>query len=342
MFANRDNSRPIELGLVKEGYYENQSSSPTQFQTATEPSVNNSLFKGHNKDGIYYSLLMSMAAVCNGCLSRLVPGVSPFQMLLLRAFFVLIPFLIYFFYTKKLPELRASFTPLMICVGVSNAFGNAFFYFAVLKLSISETITVYSSSAIMNGVLASIFLGEPYRRIEKVLGAICFVGVILIVRPPFIFGSEAAAETVHSTIEMSRFTAGILAMLSMLFNSLGQVSNRAFKIKWHPTIITFYVNLSQVVLFQLFLMFSDQSKSLSFREYFMILLMAISNVVAVMASAKALELEKPSIVGLISYSQLVFSLAADLIFFGDVPSFTTIIGAGLIVGSCIYLIRNNE
>jgi len=167
------------------------------------------------------------------------------------------------------------------------------------------------------------------------------LGVILIVRPPIIFGSEddSAAGT-GST--MSHSTAGFYALLSAVAFSLYQIGVRASRTESDPFVTTFYTNANTILWFGLYFTFIGEYKTLTLFEYFGCFVFGVICLAGFVLISYALKYATPSIVGLLGYTQLVFSLIVDICIFADFPSSLTLAGATLIVGSCLYLVLKQK
>jgi len=225
--------------------------------------------------------------------------------------------------------------------GFCAAMSSVLFYVAMVKLSVSEVYTIFSTLAILNGLLGALILNEPYSTIEKIAGGVSFLGVVLIVRPPFLFGSEeVAADTEDSGLP--HWFAGVLALGSTLAYSLYQIGVRKIRSEVDPMVIAFYTNLNGVFWFGLYFIFFGEYKSSSFGEYFGCFIFGATYLVGNVVVSYALQHTTVSVVGLLGYSQLIFSLIVDILLFATFPSGLTLFGAALIVGSCLWLVTRKN
>lgn len=302
-------------------------------------TVEQQIAPGQRHMGIYFALLSAFCAVLTSALRKGISRVSAVQMLFCRTPLILIFIIAFFFKNGKISELKTSFTRRMTFIGSTYCICNWLFFTALSTLSVSELTTLFSTNAILNGVLESIFLNEPYYPIEKILGAVCLVGVLLIVRPPPLFAaSEGSEQTNIDSLSMPRYLAGLLGLLATVSFSMSMVATRSIASKYHPLVFTFQNHFVGFVGYGAYFVLFGTYESLHFQEYMFIVLISISSLGILYGNSRALELEKSSIVGLVNYSQLVFSLLIDLAIFGEFPSFLTIIGAAMILASCIYLV----
>ena len=294
-----------------------------------------------NKLGIIFSLLYPLANVISTATAKFISGVPPMQSLFLRSLLTTPPFFAYLYYTNKADELKAGLRNPKLHLNIFFAIlSGVTFYIALVKLSVSETFTIYSTLAITNGILGAIILKEPYSQLEKILGVISMIGVILIVRPPFIFGNMDDAIP-NTNTSLSHSFAGILAFLSAATFSLYQISIRASRTNMDPYVISFCTNSLGIFWYGLYFVFYEY-KSLTFGEYFGCFMFGVCYIACIILIGYALKYTSVSVFGLLGYTQLIFSLLVDLLIFADFPPFLTIVGALLIVGSSVYLIMKQK
>ena len=297
----------------------------------------------NDKLGIFISLLTPVIFVTSSTLTRFLPGVPPMQLVFLRALLTILPFYAYFHYTNKVDELLANLKNQILHLnGFFATIAGYMLYLAMSKLSISETFTIYSTSGLLNGFLGSLILREPYSKQDKLLGGLSFLGVILIVRPPFIFGKGEEDSPYNTETTISHAAAGVCAFLSAASFSLYQIGVRASRKNASPYVTSFYVNASSIFWLGLYFLFHGDYKSLAFSEYLGCFIFGAVCLGGFIAISYALKYAPASVVGLLGYTQLVYTLLVDICIFGDFPSLLTIIGATLIVGSSIYLIMKNK
>ena len=70
--------------------------------------------------------------------------------------------------------------------------------------------------------------------------------------------------------------------------------------------------------------------------------MGVAAAVANWTGVKALRLGEASIVANIQYMQLIYAAVLGLFLFNEVPDIYTILGAALIIGSSIYILRRES
>lgn len=287
--------------------------------------------------GIYIRIIASLCSLVFISFRKLIPEVSAVQYTFDRAFCSLILLALYFYFTKQYEIIKKTFEPKIAIISAGGCIADVLYFVAILSLPISEMVTIVSMVAIFNGIIGSYMLGESYLKIEKILGAVSFLGVFLIVRPPFIFGSEGTAEDTP-TGSIPRYFAGLIALGCAVVYSLIQVQLREIQARMPPFVVAFYFNLAYVILLGTYYVVTGSHEALNFHELTMIIGSSVFHLANLILLAKSLQLEKPTIVGLVGYTSLVFSPMIDLVVFGSFPSIYTVLGATLIVGSCVKLL----
>lgn len=331
----------IELSLVggagKDSTIEDTPIRLQDEENATAPIES----RGFSKLGIILGVTCTLPGIVNGALSKYLYGVSSSQMLFVRCSMVVVLFLAYFAKTGQIKDIKPSIGGRMLLLGTVWSLSNLLYFVSMNGLSLSELSTIYSAAAISTGLLASLILKEPYSRLEKIVGCICLVGVLFIVRPPALFGGSSA-EVPTSTATMSRFVAGLIAIVCTVTLSGTQIIIRGFKTKHDPEMITFFVQILGSFWYGLYVMLFDNYNPMTSGQYFIILITSLLSTLNIFLNTKALEIERPSVVGLLGYFQLVFSLILDIVLFAEFPGLLSVVGAFLIVGSCIYLIMHQK
>lgn len=329
-------SKDIELALL--GSSQKLRLSPAK--STTPQSHKTSAFL--SRIGIGYQLLSCFFSVAMNAIRKQLLHIPASQILFARTPIILVIVFLYFIANKQMNEFWAGFNKNNFRTGALITAFSTFLFIAVPYLPLSESSTIFSTSGIFNGIFAAIILGERYPPIQQFLGVTSFVGVILVARPPILFGSQGEeAVGTDSQQGLSRTTAALCALLAAVLNAGAQISIRASKMTSHGLTVPFQANFVMFVFYALYYLFIETLQPFSTKDYFWIVIFALCTLGAIYFNALALQHEPPSIVGIISYSLLVFSLLFDIILFRELPSLLTLAGGSLIVGSCLYVFRKN-
>lgn len=305
-----------------------------------KPSLAKGAPTNKSRIGIYYQLGSSLCVVSTSALRKLIPEVSTAQAIFLRGPFILAVIIGILYYTNKIKALKESFELKMPLIGALASASGMCFFTAMIHMPLGDIMTIVSTTAILSGILSAVLLGEPYKLKERILGLISFFGIFLVIRPPFIFGGETQAPVAEGG--MPRSVAACLALVPVFCDSAVAVTMRSTKGKYHALCPPFYVNLVMFIIFGTTLFYTGGFKPVTFNEMLIIFLFGMTNLLAFYLCVKALETETAATTGLISYTSPIYSIIVDMIAFSTYPSFLSLVGATLIIGSCTYLILSKS
>lgn len=289
------------------------------------------------RKGIYLRVLSALCTLIFYAFRKLLPDVSSMQYTFDRTVCCIILMSIYFYFTKQFHAVKSSFERKAAYNSIIMTFADVASAVAMMSLPVSEIATIFSTMTIFNGIIGSYILGEPYLRIERILGGISFFGVFLIVRPPFIFGSEGAAEDAPAGL-LPRYLAGVLLLCCAMIYSFLQIQMREMQKRMTSFLVVYYFYIGAAVLLAFYFVLIESRKTLTLWELTVTVGASVFHVANLILLAQALKLMKPTLVGLVGYLNLVISPVIDLVFFGTLPSIYTVLGAILIVGSCVKLL----
>ena len=194
----------------------------------------------------------------------------------------------------------------------------AMFFWAVSYMPLADTITFYLAGPIYVTALSVLLLGERvgWRRWTAVL--IGFIGVIVALRPStasftlpalIALGGSVSHAVLLIVTRMVKDTDDTVLMTAQYFGSL------SFGLAVGP--------LTWV---------APKAFDLMFMSGF-----AVVSIVAMFCVNRSLKLAPASVVVPYQYSMIVWSVLLGYWVFGDAPDATTVIGAGIIVGSGLYI-----
>lgn len=107
-------------------------------------------------------------------------------------------------------------------------------YHSLKYLDLSDVSALQFLLPTISGFSGMLFLKEPYLPIERYSSIISLLGVILIARPPFIFGHEGAQINVDLGAIGIRTLAVCAVIVSVFGASLAYVTTRAIGKRAHP------------------------------------------------------------------------------------------------------------
>ena len=294
----------------------------------------------YNIWGIYFALISTLSSVLVAVIWKWNPALPRGELFVWRSVFACpLAYLLIKKYDSQL-TINELFGYHNVKVGLIATISILTYFLSLLGLTVSETTTIYATLGIFNGIFGLLFLQETYPTFERILGGVCFVGVVLIVRPPFIFGEDEQSGAKEMPI--SRFLAAIICIISTALWSLIQIILRATTVGCSKYAMLFQNNFQMGVIAFIYCMMNGGLQSLGFQGYFTAFLMCLCNLSVTYCIIRALEYEKPSVVGLVSYSEIIFAILADLFIFHIFPSFLALIGMSIIMACCFLLIKKAQ
>ena len=234
---------------------------------------------------------------------------------------VLIPYVMFF---SRWSALRVVNWPGQIVRGTLFLIGSIFIVWSLGELPLATAITMLFASPIFMVVLSAPLLGERIGRHRwiAVLGG--FAGVLIIMRP----GGEAFQWAL------------LLPVLGALVNALRDVLTRKLSRTETSIAILFWSNI--------ILMAGGLASApfgwapVSTTAAFWFLAAGIFNGTAHFCIIEALRTGEASVVAPIRYTALLWAAAIGFVVWGELPDFWLWVGAAVIVGSSLWMIRGER
>jgi drug/metabolite transporter (DMT)-like permease len=204
------------------------------------------------------------------------------------------------------------------------------FYHSIVHLPLADATVIQYTNPVWAGLLAVPFLGERLRRREVLSVVVSMIGVLVMVRPSFLFGGGTALDPV---------TVGI-GLAGAVFSAMAYVSVRKLGATEHPSVIVFYFSLVSI--------FAAMPTALpgalwpTPMEWLVLLGVGVTTQLGQMAITNGLRLERAGRATATAYLQIVFAGTWGILFFAEIPDWGTVAGAALIVGSTLALARGKK
>lgn len=219
--------------------------------------------------------------------------------------------------TRGLSAFRPASYRLQIGRGLAAVASTSFFILGLAYLDVPSNTAIHFISPIIVMVLSVLVLGEIVGIRRWLSAAVGFAGVLLIVRP----GTDSFQ------------LAALLPLASATAWALGALFTRLMKDE--PTEVTFMwtgmLGLSVSTLLVLPVFYVPTGRELLYG-----IGGSLSFTLAHMLFISGLKLAPLSLLAPITYVQLVSAGLLSYLFFGDFPSYYTLIGSMMIAGSGLY------
>jgi drug/metabolite transporter (DMT)-like permease len=199
------------------------------------------------------------------------------------------------------------------------------FLWAVIRLPLADTTVIHFTNPVWTALLAALFIGEVLRGWEVILGIVALGGVIMVVRPGFLFGDVSGLDPV----------AAGAALAGAILAAAAYVAAKKLIRTHDPLVIVFAFAVVSLVG-------SIPSTVSSFvmptgLEWLILLGVGLGAQGGQLFVTKALQVEKVSRVMAVGYLQIVFAAAWGLLLFQEVPDVWTGLGASVIIASTFFM-----
>ncbi|OBA19816.1 hypothetical protein METBIDRAFT_208561 [Metschnikowia bicuspidata var. bicuspidata NRRL YB-4993] len=276
--------------------------------------------------------------------------IHPVQILFVRMLITYACCVLYMVTTKRVPD--APFGPkgqrtLLFLRGFLGFFGVFGLYYSLQYLSLSDAVTITFLIPMVTAFFAWIVLGEKYSLLEAVCSLLSLGGILLVAKPDFLFGLQSESETpqldsAESSNSGLRVLGTVVGLLGVCGASAVYVLLRKIGKAAHPLISVSYFALTTCVIC---FCATILVPSLSFkapanaRQWFLFSLIGLSGFFMQFCLAAGLQLEKAGKSSLMIYSNMVFALVWDFVFWGHVPGMLSILGTSLILANAYIIIK---
>ncbi|KIO07884.1 hypothetical protein M404DRAFT_940807 [Pisolithus tinctorius Marx 270] len=298
----------------------------------------------HNNLGLLLVMLsqmfISFMNVTVKVLNQLEPPVPALELILVRMVITFICCEIYMI-AAKVPDPflgPKDVRSLLICRGVAGFFALFGTYYALQYLSLGDVTALAFTGPIFTGIAGRLFLGETYSKREAVASFFSLFGVVLIVRPPFLFESTRNPDLEEPAGAGIRLRATAYDIIT--FVSPCKITIRAIGTRAHAMHSMTYFSLWCVIVSTIGLFLSGEPivYPTQWQWGILLLLIGVFGFTAQMCLTMGLQRETAARGAIGVYVQVIFANVLEVIFFKTVPSLLSLFGTGIIMACAIYVV----
>jgi drug/metabolite transporter (DMT)-like permease len=214
---------------------------------------------------------------------------------------------------------------LLVFRGLLGAAALTCFYFSIVHLPLAEATVIQYTNPVFVAIMAGVMLGERLGRRELLGLAGSMVGVLLIARPSFLFGSGSSLDPVHVAI----------AVAGALFSATAYVTVRRLRDIDHPLVVVFYF---PIVTVPLVLPFAIRGWIWPTPIEWLILFgVGTATQIAQVYMTRGLQLEPAGRATAVGYLQIVFAALWGVLLLGEHPDRWSVLGAAIIIGGTLMV-----
>ena len=209
--------------------------------------------------------------------------------------------------------------------GLSCAYG------AVTHLPLAEATVLQYLYPPITALLAGVFLGEAITRRLWIATVLSLLGVLIVVRPAFLFG--------HASASLDPFWVGV-GVGGAVFSASAYVLVRRLSRQENPLVIVFYFPMVALPA-AIPTVGADFVWPMGW-EWLLLLGIGLATQVGQVSLTRGLAILPAAQGTALSYVQVVFAAIWGILIFGEEPDGWTILGGGLVMMSSIWVARTRS
>lgn len=281
--------------------------------------------------GLFYAFLSTVFFSIIALLVKTIEGLHAIEISAIRCFFQMLfvaPLLIYHKTGFLGPRDKRIYLVLRGFIG-SNAM--ILLFYAVQQMPLADATVIMFSNPVFTSVLAWIFLKERCTIWDCVFTLFTLTGVILIARPPFIFGKHLSGiesnYSNHIKGAVAAFAGAIGAACTMVvLRKIGKSVHYYLSV-WYYAVIGLIECIITVSIL------GEWKIPSCGRDRWMLMLIAVLGIAGQSFLTKALQIEKAGPVALMRTVDVLLAFVFQFIFFNRAPTWWSLGGALCVVAS---------
>ncbi len=220
-------------------------------------------------------------------------------------------------------------------MGVAGTGQILFVFLALERVPVGDATVIQFTAPVFTMALSFVLLGVSCSLFETVCGCISFIGVIIITKPGLFFSNMTKKNyPTNLNVDEQDHLLGIgFALLSAITAAIFYVLNKILGMKFDLTITVFYPSLSGIVVAPVVALALKEPMSIGWTwpSVTVIFLVGLLAFVHLLLLAESLQLEDAGPASLVRNADIVYAFIMQYLFLGVKPTWTTILGASLII-----------
>ncbi|XP_053947798.1 solute carrier family 35 member G1 [Anastrepha obliqua] len=285
--------------------------------------------------GIILATLSSLFfSLCSVIVKGLV-DVNPMELASFRFIGVLLPAIPIVVYTRHpvFPEGKRVILLLRCFMGTT---GLMLSFYAFRHMPLADASVIIFSTPVFVAIFARVFLKEQCSFFNIVTIILTLVGVVLITRPPFVFGDTAPSlETERFSGKTYDIWGPVAAISSTLFGANVYILLRALKGLHFSVIMANFGGFALVYTFIVCGSIGALCWPACGRDRWLVVVLGIFSFLGQILLTLSLQIEQAGPVAIARCADIVFAFIWQIMFFGETPTGFSLLGALLVVSSVI-------
>ena len=219
---------------------------------------------------------------------------------------------------------------LLLTRGVIGFGALSAFFFALTRLPLADATVIQYTNPVFTALLAAVFLSERIARRDLGLVLLSLAGVILMMRPGFLFGLEQRLDPFAVAVALTG--AVLSAGAYVLVRELGRTEDPVVIVFWFAMVAT-----AGSIPFT-----AAQGVMPTAWEWVALLAIGVVTQLGQVFLTLGLKKERAGRAMAVAYMQIVFAAVWGILLFAEVPDLWGIAGALLIVGGTAGIARTSS
>uniref|UniRef100_A0A672JCK1 Solute carrier family 35 member G1 n=1 Tax=Salarias fasciatus TaxID=181472 RepID=A0A672JCK1_SALFA len=281
--------------------------------------------------GLFYALLSTFLFSTITVLVKTIQGIHAIEISAIRCFFQMLfvaPLLIYHKTGFLGPRDKRIYLLLRGFLG-SNAM--IMLFYAVQQMPLADATVIAFSNPVFTSLLAWIFLKEKCTIWDCVFTVFTITGVVLIARPPFLFGEALGGFETDYSKHMKGAIAALAAAIAAACTFV--ILRKLGKSVHYYLSVWYYAVIGLIECIVVVSVLGEWRLPSCGRDRWLLVLIAVLGVGGQTLLTKALQLEKAGPVALMRTGDVVLSFMFQFVFFNRAPTLWSLGGALCIVAS---------
>ncbi|KAH8358462.1 hypothetical protein KR093_000432 [Drosophila rubida] len=293
--------------------------------------------------GIILATLSSLFfSLCSVIVKGLV-DVNPMELASFRFVGVLLPAIPILIYTRQpvFPEGKRVILLLRCFMGTT---GLMLSFYAFRHMPLADASVIIFSTPVFVAIFARVFLKEPCTLFNVVTINMTLLGVVLITRPPLVFGDAVppSAVDISDSADSERFSGKtydiwgpVAAISSTLFGANVYILLRALKNLHFSVIMTNFGAIALVYTLIVCASIGAVCWPSCGRDRWLVVVLGIFSFLGQILLTLSLQVEQAGPVAIARCADIVFAFIWQMMFFGEAPNAYSLFGALMVVSSVI-------
>ena len=225
--------------------------------------------------------------------------------------------------------------------GIFGIAASVFHYYAIEVLPLGDVSSLMFCQGFFTSILSWVFLGEALNLYDGALLFVTILGCACIAQPKLLI--DYALGNIEDVSRVADLLTGLkLASIALVIQGIASTSIRGIKKDVHHSIVTFYYTLFGALVLWPLLFSLEKVTFPSFKDLGFLFFISISGFTCQSLMTKALQHCSAFEASIYLSSELVFGYVMDAVFYDRIPTWWSVGGACLILGSALLVAWKNH